>query len=116
MNNELLLPFSALDVIAAVKQLHPTKAPGPDRLPAVFYHTFWKIVGNDVINFCLDFLNGDGGLESVNETNITLIPKLKESKTMMHFRPISLCNVVYKIISKVLANRLKSILNVCIGE
>lgn len=103
-------------MVIVVKQLHPTKAPGPDGLSAVFFHTFWEIVGRDVTEFCLNVLNGDGRLEAVNETNITLIPKTDEPKNMTQFRPISLCNVIYKIVAKMLANRLKLVLSACIGE
>ena len=67
-------------------------------------------MGEYVIIDVLDFLNNGNMLLDINHTNIVLIPKVKNPKRMSDFKPISLCNVIYKIISKVLANRLKQIL------
>ena len=67
-------------------------------------------MGEYVIIDVLDFLNNGNMLPNINHTNIVLIPKVKNPKRMSEFRPISLCNVIYKIISKVLAYRLKQIL------
>ena len=58
----------------------------------------------------LDFLNSGIKIPEINYTHIVLIPKVKSPEKMTDFRPISLCNVIYKIISKVIANRLKTIL------
>ena len=58
----------------------------------------------------LDFLNSGFMLPEINYTHIVLIPKIKNQEKITDYRPISLCNVIYKIISKVLANRLKMIL------
>lgn len=52
----------------------------------------------------------------LNETNLVLIPKIDHPETMNHYRPISLCNFSYKIIAKILANRLKQVLDSCISE
>ena len=67
-------------------------------------------MGDDVVFVVLDFLNNGNMLPEINHTNIVLIPKVKNPQKMSEFRPISLCNVIYKIISKVLANRLKQVL------
>ena len=88
----------------------PTTAPGPDDMSPIFYKTFWNIVGNDVTKTVLDALNSGYVHESLNATFIALIPKVKNPKKVSNFRPISLCNVVYKLISKVVVNRLKKIL------
>ena len=96
--------------------MHPTKAPGPDGMFAVFYQNFWDIVGNDVVNMVLNVLNSDRSMADINKTYITLVPKINNPSRMTEFRPISLSNVTYKLIAKVLANRLKLILPHIISE
>ena len=88
----------------------PTKTPRPDGMNALFYQKFWHVVGKDVVTAVLDFLNDGILLPALNHTDIVLIPKVKNLEKMSDFRPISLCNVIYKIISKVLANKLKQVL------
>ena len=67
-------------------------------------------MGDSVTTTVLDFLNSRNMVPDINHTNIVLIPKVKNPKKMSDFRPISLCNAIYKIISKVLENRLKQVL------
>ena len=73
----------------------------------LFYQNFWHIVNDNVVTVVLDYLNSGIMGPNVNHTNIVPIPKIKSPKRMSEFRPISLCNVFYKIISKMLVNRLK---------
>ena len=110
MNKALVREFTASEVEIAIKQMAPTKAPGPDGMPPVFYQKFWHVVGSDVTKAVLSCLNSGRILKSINHTFITLVPKVKSPERVTEFRPISLCNVIYKLISKVLANRLKLIL------
>ena len=77
---------------------------------ALFHQKFWHVVGDMVINAVLDFLNFGYMVPKINYTHIVLIPKIKSPEKISDFHPINLCNVIYKIISKVLANRLKQIL------
>jgi hypothetical protein len=72
------------------------KAPGPDGLTAGFYQFHWEILGPRVTAAVLDFLNGGAMPESINNTTIVLIPKVKNPQEMKQFRPISLCNVISK--------------------
>ena len=67
-------------------------------------------MGCSITNMVLNVLNGNMSMASLNKTNTALIPKTNNPKKMADFRPISLCNVVYKIISKTIANRFKALL------
>jgi hypothetical protein len=111
MDNSLLREFTEEEVCEALDSIGDLKAPGPDGMPAIFYKKHWEVVGPQVIKEVLGVLNGGPIPAEWNDTWVTLIPKVKNPEAMKDLRPISLCNVVYKLISKVLANRLKSILN-----
>ena len=102
--------FSADEIKEAVFQMAPTKALGPDGMNAFFHQKFWHIVVDNVVSAILDFFNFGCMVSGLNHTNIVLIPKVKQPEKISDFRHISLCNVMYKIISKVLSNRLKQIL------
>ncbi|KAL5556823.1 hypothetical protein UlMin_039059 [Ulmus minor] len=116
MNSSLLKPFNEDEVKAAVFGMNPTKAPGFDGMPALFFQRYWQFVGQDVTRTCLGLLNSDCNVGMLNKTIISLIPMVERPKTMKDFRPISLCSVLYKIISKCLANRLKVFLDDLISE
>ncbi|KAL5794824.1 hypothetical protein ACOSP7_003418 [Xanthoceras sorbifolium] len=102
--------FTRAEVRSAVFEMGPNKAPGPDGFHALFFQKFWNVVGEDVSSVCLKVLNGGCSIEKFNTTNVVLIPKVKNPERMTDFRPISLCSVIYKTVSKVMANRLKEIL------
>ena len=94
----------------------PLKAPRSDNMPPLFYQHYWGLISEDVSQSVLNFLNSASLPEHLNRTFITLIPKKKNPEHASEFRPISLCNVLYKIFSKVLVNRLKRILPKIITE
>ncbi|KAL0357534.1 UNVERIFIED_CONTAM: putative mitochondrial protein [Sesamum calycinum] len=111
MAEDLVRPYTAEEVSKALFQMAPLKSPGPDGMPPIFFHKFWHIVNRDVIVCVLNLLNSFVMPPGMNSTHLVLIPKCKHPEALSQFRPISLCNVVYKIASKTIANRLKVFLD-----
>lgn len=96
--------------------MHPLKAPGPNGLPTLFFHKYWRIVGSNVCKLALDIINNVKDPTPINNTHIAIIPKSKNPSSPKDFRPINLCNVVKKAITKVIANRMKHILPKVVDE
>ena len=116
MNEELLRPFEVSKVQFALKQMDSDTAPGRDGLPPMFYKKFWSKIGHDISGAILAVLNSGTIPNDLNHTFITLIPKIHSPRRVTEFRPISLSNVLYKLVAKVLANRLKPLLPKLISE
>lgn len=96
--------------------MHPIKSLGPDSMSPIFCQKYWNIVGQNVSDCILNILNNGVMPLEMNETHICLIPKTKNPQKITEYRPISLCNVTYRILAKVLANRLKKVLPNVISE
>lgn len=94
----------------SVKEMPNDRAPGPDGFTIKFYKAYWEIVKTKVWEVVEDSRCFTSILKSLNSTFLALIPKEEEANTPSKFRAIALCNVLYKIISKVIANRMKPIL------
>jgi hypothetical protein len=110
MNDNLLAPFSAEDVKKATFSIGDLKAPGPDGLHAIFYKRFWSLCGDEITQEVLLAMETRIIPDGWNYTTVVLIPKVDNPESISQYRPISLCNMIYKIISKMLAQRLKIIL------
>lgn len=110
MNNTLTPSFSNQEIKQALFDMGPSKAPGADGMTAGFFQRYWDVVGEDIISAVQQFFRTGHLLKSFNHTQIVLIPKVKTPLQVSQYRPISLCNVVYKIIAKELANRLRLVL------
>eukprot|EP00253_Pinus_taeda_P027218 PITA_27218 len=115
-HNELLMsPIQAQEVDEAMAQLKEGKALGPDGFTTTFFHAFWDLIKEELWQVVEESRALRWLLPSLNSTFITLIPKEENSLTPEKFRPIALCNVLYKVISKVIANRLKPLLPMLIS-
>lgn len=112
----LLKPFSKEEVKLGLEAIGDLKAPGADGMTSLFYKRHWEIVGADIVREVLLFLNGGEMLELWNEIVVVLIPKTQKPERLKDLWAISLCNVIYKITSKVLSNRMKIILPKVISQ
>lgn len=98
------------EIKAALFSMKDGKSPGPDGFPAGFFKFNWEVVGSDFTSAIHNVFNCLKLVHGVNATHLALIPKLDNPESVSHFRPIALCNVTYKCVSKVLANRIKLVL------
>ena len=109
MNAQLTDTFLVAEVEAALKEMALLKAPGPDGMPSLFYQSYWSLVGSDVIEAILHYLNTGSLPQSLCHSFIALIPKVKNPELISQYRPICLSNMLFRVFLKVLANRLKSV-------
>ena len=110
MNERLCREFTDRAISDALFQIGPLKAPGTDGFPVRFYQRNWGIMKEQVIASVKIFFATGKMPANINHTAIVLIPKVDQPMTLKEFRPISLCKVLYKVIAKCLANRLRPIL------
>ncbi|KAK2638559.1 hypothetical protein Ddye_026354 [Dipteronia dyeriana] len=103
--------FTADEIRVDIFQMSPSKAPGVDGFPADFFQKIWNLVGDNITRMCLDCLNNGRSVGGTNHTFLCLIPKDKKVERVADLHPISLCNVIYKCISKALANRLRKVMD-----
>ncbi|XP_027181659.1 uncharacterized protein LOC113780035 [Coffea eugenioides] len=116
MNDKLTKEVDELEIKTALFSMNPNKSPGQDGMTPLFFQKFWHVVKSDLIAAIRLFFHSSHMPKSWNHTVISLIPKTQNPTNLKSYRPISLCNVVYKVISKILANRLKEVLSYCISK
>ena len=112
----LVARFSDAEITSAVWDCGGDKSPGPDGLNFNFIKQFWKILKPDFMRFLDEFYNNASFPKGSNASFIALIPKIKDPQALNDYRPISLIGCVYKVVSKLLANRLALILPQLIDE
>jgi hypothetical protein len=96
---------------SALKQIPRDKSQGPDGFGSGFYQDFWNMVSSDIINFFNQFSTGQAQIERGNRSYIVLIKKEDNACTLDAYWPISLLNLLVKLIMKFLALRLQSTLH-----
>ena len=103
-------PFTKLEIDGVVQHLGSLKALGPMAIKPFSNKKNWELVANNVYEVALNVLQGNGIPPQLNDTHIVLISKIDCLELPSRFRPIGLCNVAYKIISKATVNQIKPII------
>jgi hypothetical protein len=112
----LEVPFEEREVREVIFGMDRDKAPGPDGFSLAFFQDCWEVVKWDFMAVFADFHAYGKFVKSINSTFISLIPKFHGAKEIKDYRPISLVGGVYKIIAKVLANRMRSVMDKIISK
>ena len=110
-NEKLLKIRSEEEIQRTIFEMNPLKALRPDGMPGLFFNKFWHIVRNKLIQTVQSFFRDGWLLKDINKTFITLILNVQGANNFGHFRPISLCNFCYKVISRILVARLRPLLD-----
>ncbi|KAK1297942.1 hypothetical protein QJS10_CPB14g01761 [Acorus calamus] len=111
-DNALLLAIpSKAEIESITFSLKSSSAPGPDGFSGYFYHACWDIIQDDLVLAIQDFFRDRQILKAANTTFLALIPKCPHPNLVKDFRPISLCNLWYKIMSKIIARRMATLLD-----
>lgn len=116
MNEQLDRDFKEKEISDALFQIGPLKAPDPDGFHARFFQRNWDILKSEVVLAVHAFFQNGEMPEGLTDMVIVLIPKGNDRWSLKDFRPISLCNMIYKVISKCLVNRMRPFLDELISE
>ena len=112
----LIHAFSADEIKEAMFSIAGSKSPGPDGFTAEFYKTHWDLIGPDIIAVIQSFFQRGFLLQAWNNTLLVMLPKVPNPTEVSQLRPISLCNTIYKCISKCLVNRMKPLLPLLVSQ
>lgn len=115
-NHNLNKPVSGDEVSEVINEMQNGKALGPNGFNVDFFKACWRTVKQDILDVVEDSRRFKTVLKDFNASFIAFIPKQEKAMTPDRFKPVALCNVVYKIISKVIANRLKPLLPALVSE
>ena len=98
MNDKLTREVDEMEIKSALFSMNPNKTPGQDSMSLLFFQKFWHVVKPDLIAAIRSFFHSSNMPKSWNHTVISLIPKIQNPTNLKSYRPINLCNVVYKVI------------------
>jgi hypothetical protein len=111
LDNEMLCAIpSEMEIWHNLSSMNKDGAPGPDGFTAKFFQTQWEIIKAELHNSIIQIFKGYPFPKAWKATFISLIPKKDRPSSFKDFRPISLCNVLYKLVSKILSTRLEKLL------
>ncbi|GJZ52696.1 RNA-directed DNA polymerase, eukaryota, reverse transcriptase zinc-binding domain protein [Tanacetum coccineum] len=114
--NLVIREVQDIEIKKALFDIDDDKAPGPEGFTSTFFKKSWEFVNKDFCTAIKEFFSSGKLLGEVNATLISLVPKSLTPQKVSDFRPIACCNVVYKCISKILTNRIKSALNQIVDD
>ena len=106
---ELEIPFSETEVHSALMEMNGDKAPSPDGFTVAFWQSCWDFAKVEILEMFKEFHEHSSFLKSLNNTFLVLIPKKSGVEDLGDFRPISLLGGLYKLLAKVIANRIKKV-------
>lgn len=98
--SSLELPFTLNEIKLTLFSCNPNKSPGSDGISFLFYQTYWDIVFSDILALFQAFYTRTLDISKLNLASICLIPKKEDALTIRNFRPISLINYSFKIITQ----------------
>jgi hypothetical protein len=114
--DSLFNPVTLEEIKSVLEKFKKDRSPGPDGWTTEFFISFFDLVGEDLLEMVEDSRRNGKLCGGLNSTFLALIPKVNKPESFDDYRPISLCNLIYKVISKILANRINPFLSKCLSS
>lgn len=108
---QLVVKVSKKEIYHPLKGIIDNKAPGCDGFNTLLFDKAWPVIGDMITDVVMEFFSSSTIYQPINCTTVTLVPKVKNTSKITKYRPISCCTLLYKLISKVLTNRLQGVMD-----